>query len=315
VKATATKSRAPARAGRRRRGVIVPTNTFAATAFAVLHAGARPVFADIGPDMTLDPGEVARLMRPATRAVVTVHLGGLVSPATADVAALCDEHGIPLVEDAAHAHGSGFDGRSAGTFGVAAAFSFFSTKVMTTGEGGMVVTDDGRLRDTVPLLRDQAKAGGGNVHEVVGNSWRMTEVQALMGLAQRRRLDEFIARRQRIAAVYDEGFAAAVGLRPCRCPPARTTTTTSTSCSPTGGRRGELRRRVKEQHGVSLAGFVYELPLHEQPVFAPWREGPLPLAEDLCRRHVCPPIYPSLERAAARHVVTALHEVLVGAAR
>ena len=122
--------------------VVMPTNTFGATAFAALAAGGRPVFADIGADLTLDPESAAAQVTPRTRAVVTVHVGGLVSPATTELAALCRSKGIALVEDAAHAHGSSLGGRFAGTLGVAGAFSFFTTKVMTTGEGGMVLTND-----------------------------------------------------------------------------------------------------------------------------------------------------------------------------
>jgi perosamine synthetase len=293
--------------------VILPTNTFAATAFAVLRAGARPVFADIGPDMTLDPDDAAARMTSATRAVTTVHIGGLVSPATAALAAACDHRGVPLVEDAAHAHGSALDGRPAGTFGVAGAFSFFSTKVMTTGEGGMVVTNDTRIDEMARLLRDQAKVAGSNRHEAVGHNWRMTEVQAMLGMRQLARLDEFIARRQKIAARYDEALADIPGLDPLGVPDGAEHNFYKYIAFVRDHQPEDLRRRLAERHSVSLGGYVYDIPLHEQPVFRDFREGPLPVAEELCGSHVCPPIYPSLTDAQVDHVTAALRTE-VGAA-
>lgn len=199
--------------------VVLPTNTFAATAFAIIRARARPVFADILPDMTLDPADAARRITSNTGAVVAVHIGGLISPATRVLADLCRGRGIPLVEDAAHAHGSTLDGQAAGAFGVAAAFSFFSTKVMTTGEGGMILTGDECLDRDARVLRDQAKVAGGNLHETLGYNWRMAEVQAIMGIAQLRRLGEFISRRREIAAIYDRVLANIPGIELLPVPP------------------------------------------------------------------------------------------------
>ena len=121
--------------------MIVPANTFFATAAAVLQAGGRPVFADVDPaTFALSPATVEAALTPATAAVVLVHIGGLITPEVDALRRLCGERGIPLVEDAAHAHGSSYDGRFAGSFGLAAAFSFYPTKVVTSGEGGMVLT-------------------------------------------------------------------------------------------------------------------------------------------------------------------------------
>src|SRR5260221_8817240 len=125
------------------REVIVPSNTFFATAAAAVHAGARVVFVDCDPEtMAFDLADVESRMGPDTAAVIAVHIGGLISPAVPALAQLCRDRGVHLVEDAAHAHGSALGGKSAGTFGVAAAFSFYPTKVMAGGEGGMIVTDD-----------------------------------------------------------------------------------------------------------------------------------------------------------------------------
>jgi perosamine synthetase len=290
--------------------VIVPTNTFAATAFAVIHAGGTPVFADCGADLTADPEDVGRRITSKTKAVVAVHIGGLVSPGAAEMRELCERRGIPLVEDAAHAHGSGIDNHQAGALGVAAAFSFFSTKVMTTGEGGMIVTADRALADRARLLRDQAKVDGGNYHRVLGYNWRMTELQAVLGLAQLRRLRQFIDRRATIARLYDRGWAGAEGIRPLKI---------SSRCRPNYYKYivflekkapWEVGQRLKDRYGVRLGGNVYDVPCHQQPVFREFVRVPLPRAEELCRRHICPPIYPSLTDEEARYVVEAVREVV-----
>jgi perosamine synthetase len=286
--------------------VIIPTNTFAATAYAVIRAGATPVFADIATDLALDPDDAARRITDNTAAVITVHIGGLISPATPHLAAECARRSVPLVEDAAHAHGSTLDGMAAGRFGVAAAFSFFSTKVITTGEGGMILTSDERIYQEAQLLRDQAKERGSNYHQRFGYNWRMPEVQAIMGLTQLRRLHEFIERRRRIAAIYDRTLAAVPGLQLLPVPP---------RCKPNyykyiaflqGVAPDDLTHRLKQNHQVSLGGFVYELPLHAQPAFRPFYRGPLPTADDLCRRHICPPIYPDLTDEQAEYVAEAI---------
>lgn len=290
--------------------VVVPTNTFAATAFAVLHAGGKPVFADCGDDLLVDPEDVERRLTPRTRAVVLVHIGGLISPRALEVRDLCARKGVHLVEDAAHAHGSRINDRSAGSLGIAGAFSFFSTKVMTTGEGGMIVTGDRTIAQKACLLRDQAKVAGGNYHEELGYNWRMTEFQAILGLAQLRRLNEFIERRTRIARIYDAGWSKEQKVRPLSVFQGSQPNYYKYVLFVSGRTPAEIGKQLKEKHGVRLGGAVYDVPCHEQPVFRNFAQGCLPRAEDLCRRHICPPIYPSLTDEEAQHVVMSIREVV-----
>jgi len=282
--------------------VIVPTNTFAATAFAVIHAGGIPVFADIWQDFSVNPASVRNRITSKTAAIVTVHVGGIVSENVKKLQEIAFEHNfIPLIEDACHAHGSMLDGKKAGSFGDAAAFSFFSTKVMTTGEGGMITTNLDSIAEIVKLLRDQAKIRKGiyqNIHEVAGHNWRMTEVQALMGISQLRCLEDFIKRRAEIAKIYDEQ------LIDYRIP-------ISNKCQPNwykyivtlpkGKNREKIRERLKAKD-ISLSGFVYELPLHQQPCFSQYVKERLPVAEDLCSRHICLPMYVEMSDEEATYV-------------
>ena len=289
--------------------VVLPTNTFAATAFAVLRAGGRPVFADVSPQtFALSAETVAAALTTRTKAVVIVHVGGLI-PADVDVIqALCAERGVPLVEDAAHAHGSRHDGRHAGQFGVAAAFSFYPTKVITSGEGGMIITADERIRDEALLYRDQGKAGFlGNVHIREGYAWRMSEIQAVTGLVHLRRLPEFLETRARIAARYDAALDAIPELERLRTPPAGVTNYYKYIVLPRRGvDRSSLRKELKEKYGVGLAGEVYEAPLHQQPVFEGLSSRALPVAEDVCARHVCLPVHSDMTDAEADQVLAAV---------
>lgn len=261
--------------------------------------------------MTIDPEDVKKKVTDKTKAIVTVHIGGLVSPHTSDLVELCENKGISLVEDAAHAHGSMLDNRKAGTFGVAGAFSFFSTKVMTTGEGGMITTNDAEIYEKVKLLRDQAKVGGREYHEIVGNNWRMSEFQAILGLVQLELLDYFIAERQRLARIYDKEFENVPLLKPLRVPQnVRHNFYKYVVFTPRGFDRDALRQRMKTEFGASLSGCVYELPCHLQPVFKNLTHGSLPVTEDLCSRHICPPVYVTMTDEEAAYVVDSIRRCL-----
>ncbi len=294
------------------REVIVPSNTFHATAAAVIAAGAMPRFADCDPaTLAIDPAAAAALIGPHTAAVIVVHIGGFVAPSVLDLQALCATHGVALVEDAAHAHGASLDGRFAGTIGVAGTFSFYPTKVVAGGEGGMIVTDDAHLVDEARIYRDQGKASFlTNLHTRLGSNWRMSEPHAAITLTQLRRLDEFIDHRTMIAAGYDETLAE-LGFTPVDVPDrARSNYYKYVAYLPAGIDRAVLKKRLREEFDVSLSGEVYEVPLHLQPVFAPWADGSLPGAEEICARHVCLPISAVMTTDQRAHVIGALQAVL-----
>lgn len=293
--------------------VVVPTNTFFATAAAVVHAGARPVFIDMDPaSFAIRPEDVERALTARTAAVVVVHIGGVVSERLPELVELCRRKGVPLVEDAAHAHGSSYQGTMAGAFGLAAAFSFYPTKVMTSAEGGMLVTNDDRIAEEAVIYRDQGKASFlVNAHTRMGYNWRMSEPHAIIGLRHLERLPEMIADRQRIAALYDDALAGFRELVPLRVPEGGVSNYYKYIAVMRERRdRQELKRQLRERFGVSLSGEVYEEPLHRQPVFASYGNGPLPVAEDLCARHICLPVYSGMEEDEARQVIEALAALL-----
>ena len=198
------------------RSVIVPTNTFLATAFAVMHAGNRVIFADSDPEtLCLDVADVTNRITDDTAAIILVHIGGIITPAVYELQRLCNERGIYLIEDCAHAHGCAIDGKQAGTLGIAGAFSFFPTKVLTTGEGGMVTTNNEELAQNIRRIRNHGKNPTlNNRMSQMGHNYRISEVTALLGVQQMHKANTIIEERRRIANWYDSKLKNITGLRP-----------------------------------------------------------------------------------------------------
>jgi perosamine synthetase len=293
--------------------VLVPTNTFFATAAAVVHAGGRPVLLDTDPEyFSISPEDLERSLTAKTAGVVIVHIGGIVTPAISDIQELCRKKGIWLVEDAAHAHGSSFKGVKAGTFGIAGSFSFYPTKVMTSAEGGMIVTNDDRIADEARIYRDQGKASfTQNAHTRMGYNWRMSEPHAIIGLKHLERLPAMIADRQKVARIYDAGLSGLQNLKPLIIPSGGVCNYYKYIALLKEVRdRKALKSLLREEHGVSLSGEVYEEPLHKQPVFEQYTTRPLPVSEDCCSRHICPPVFSGMTEDEAHWVVNALKEVI-----
>ena len=295
--------------------VIVPTNTFFATPASVIHAGGEVIFADVTENLCTDPESVNENIREDTKGVIIVHIGGIVPPQIKAIQEICEDHGLFLIEDAAHAHGSTLDGKKAGSFGDMAAFSFYPTKVMTSGEGGMITTDDEKIYERALVFRDQGKAGFyGNVHTEMGYNWRMSEVHAAIGLSQFARLEEFIRDRIRIAKIYDEELKRVDKLTPINIPSeVKSNYYKYVVLMDNGIDRADLKKEIKEKYEVGLSGEVYELPCHLQPIFKElygFNGGEFPVAEDVCKRQMCLPVFATMTEEQAKYVVDSLKEVL-----
>ncbi|TXD81370.1 DegT/DnrJ/EryC1/StrS family aminotransferase [Subsaximicrobium wynnwilliamsii] len=183
--------------------VIMPNLSFIATANATLHCGAKPVFADIDPsNLCLDPNAIEALITPKTKAIMPVHLYG--HPAQMDaILKIANKHGLWVIEDAAEAHGATVNGKRVGSWGNCATFSFYGNKNLTTGEGGMITTDDEDFYNRCRHLRDHAMSKEKRYwHTAPGFNFRMTNIQAAIGCAQLERVADFMAKRQLIFDWY-----------------------------------------------------------------------------------------------------------------
>jgi perosamine synthetase len=194
--------------------VIVPDLTFVATANAVAYTGATPVLADIDAEtLCLDPASVRSLLSPRTKAIIPVHLYG--HPADMDaLAEIADAHGIALIEDAAEAHGAEYKGRRVGGLGKCGIFSFYGNKIITTGEGGILTTNDPDLYQRAKRLRDHAMSPDRRYfHAERGFNYRITNLQAALGVAQLERINDFLARRAELMSWYSAEIAVGDGIR------------------------------------------------------------------------------------------------------
>jgi dTDP-4-amino-4,6-dideoxygalactose transaminase len=284
--------------------VLTTPFSFVATANAVRLQGATPVFADVDPEtLNLDPDAVeAVLEEQDVDAILAVHLYGLPADMSA-LADLAERHDCLLIEDAAQAHGARYDRWPVGSFGDAACFSFYPTKNMTTGEGGMVLTDEEAVADRVRRFIDHGRVGPYE-HSEVGHNLRLTDLAAAIGRAQLDRLPGFVEARRQHAEHLAEGLA---GTR-LELPP-----------TPSDRRHAyhqftvRLDDRDRLRAGLDDAGVdtgvYYPRPIHQQPAYAGF-DAECPVAERAAERVLSLPVHPRLDEGALDRIVDATREVL-----
>jgi len=294
--------------------VIVPDFTLVADANMVILAGARPVFVDVDSEtFCLDPGLVEEKITPKTKAILAVHMYG--HPCDMDaLKRLAAEHELKLIIDAAQAHGSEYRGSRANCLGDVACFSFYATKTLTTGEGGMVVTDDPDLAERCRLLRNQGFEGGGRRywHRVVAFNYRMTNLQAAIGLAQTERAGEKFAAKRRNAEIYRELLAEVPGIRlPREREWARSTFWNYTVLvEPEFGLSRDQVMEEMSRRGVETRTAFCSL--HRQPAYQgedprlPDTRGEYPVSDLVSERGLCLPSGVGLSRRDLETVVEVL---------
>lgn len=286
--------------------VITTPFSFVASANVILYVGARPVFVDICPKtLNMDPAQVQRAITSRTKAIIGVETFG--NPAYMDeYRAIADRHEIKLLEDCCEGLGGRLGERPIGSFGHAGVFGFYPNKQITTGEGGMIVTDDDRLADICRSLRNQGRAPrsvGGSVgswlhHERLGYNYRLSEIQAALGVAQMKRLDELIARRQNIAQKYIERLLDHQHLILPTVDPRTFMSWFVFVVRLSDQYTHEERDRIIEglhRHDVGAA--PYFPCIHLQPYFRErfgYSEGAFPIAERVSSRTIALPFYTAL---------------------
>jgi len=293
--------------------VIIPTNTFGATAAATIFAGGRPVITDINSkSLTLDTDVVKRALTKKTRGVMAVHIGGLVCPEIENIREVCDHSGLFLIEDAAHAHGSKMNGKSAGSFGSAGCFSFYPTKVMTSGEGGMITTNSDEVASVARVLRDQGKENfSSNRIVMVGYNWRIPEISAALGTLQLKRLPEFIENRNRIAKAYDQSLEK-MEIEHVQTPPnALNNYYKYTFFLPDRVDRDRFKAMCRQRR-VAYSGEVYWPPLHMQPAYQEFlsEKSRFEIADARCTRMVNPPMFNQMTPEQTEQVIAVTSEAL-----
>jgi perosamine synthetase len=305
--------------------VILPSFTFVASANAVVTAGATPVLVDIDPvTRCADPEAIAAAVTPRTEAVMVVHYGGQMADME-PIAKTCERSGLALIEDSAETIGSFYRGRPQGSYGEGC-FSFFPTKNITTGEGGMLTTSDAELHrkaralighgiESTTLEREKAERPWLRAATFAGYNFRMSHLLATLGVEQMKRLDELNAGRQRVAARYLEELAGLDGLELPVCAEGRTHVWQMFTVLVRDVDRSELLRKLRSV-GVG-ASVHFDPPVHRQPRYQDARIGPGGLAhtEWVAEHIVTLPIDPALSDADVEHVVAALRWALAEAKR
>lgn len=282
--------------------VIVPSFTFAASANSIVMAGATPIFADIDPrDFTIHASSVEGLISDRTRAIMPVHLYGQMAPMT-EIMDLANGAGLAVIEDAAQAHLAESDGKQAGSWGMVGAFSFYPTKNMTTGEGGMITTSDPEVAERARWLRNQGMAER-YVHRIVGLNERMTEIEAAIGLIQLRKLPEWTTRRREIAAHYRDRLDESLGI-PHERADAKHVYHQFTLAP-------EDRETVQDALRIAEIGHdvYYPKASHQQDPYL-GTDQDLPVTEDMALRVVSIPVRPDLHDDEIELIVDTLNEAV-----
>ena len=258
------------------------------------------------PDLAFDFQSILDNITKNTKAIVITHIGGFINPQINELVDYCRDNNIYLIEDCAHAHGSSLKGKKAGTFGVAGAFSLFSTKVMTCGEGGIVTTSSKNFCEKMKLIRDHGQHAD-NVINSIGYNFRMSEIHALIAISQLQKLDTMIAERTQIESRYDLELNKLKSFERIQQHSEVSSSLYKYTllASPTIDVQ-RLYATAKAEFGIALAGRTYPIPCHEQLIFKDKSQQDLKRSEDLSKRIVCLPIYPGLKDQEIERVITFL---------
>ncbi|MBM3308861.1 MAG: DegT/DnrJ/EryC1/StrS family aminotransferase [Candidatus Altiarchaeales archaeon] len=289
--------------------VIVPSFTFIATANSVLYCNAKPVFADVDDDsFNIDVEDVKRKITSKTKAVIPVHLYG--QPADMkELMEISREKNIAVIEDACQSHGAAYEGKKVGGFGIGC-FSFYPTKNMATGEGGMLTTDDDRIAELCEVIRSHGSRKR-YYHEMLGFNYRMTDINAAIGLAQLEKLPDFNKRRVENANYLSKKLGKVKGVVVPKTLENRTHVYHQYTVKITeefGKTRDEVVAKLNEK-GVGT-GIYYPLPIHQQDLYKQMGYNvSLPVTERVCKQVISLPCHPAVKKKDLTFIVKSLKEI------
>jgi len=301
--------------------IIVPTNSFVASANAVIFAGGTPILTDISPKtLCIDPQQIQKKITNKTMGVIAVHIAGLVCPEIDEMKKLCEQNNLFLIEDAAHAVGAQHHSKKAGNLCDGGAFSFYPTKVLTSGEGGMITTHNKELAHFAKSLRchgigihPQTGEKKKNRFTRLGHNWRMSEMQAVVGFYQLQRLEDALAQRNTVACQYNRSLNEFEELELIKTPPHdRNSYYKYPVILNMPHSRENIVNQLIENYGIQC-GSIYWPTIHLQPFYQDqfgYKEGDFENAEDVLKRTIALPIYPELTPTQIHQVVSALKTIL-----
>jgi perosamine synthetase len=286
--------------------VLVPSAGFITDVSVVSWTGGNPILVDTDPaTLSFDLDDLKRKLTPKAKGIIWVHLTGLISPAWEDIVAFAKEHGLFLLEDCAHAHGASVNARMAGTLGDVGVFSFYPTKLMTSGTGGILVTNDPALVKSAREIRlfGRENGTGGVVRE--GNDWFLDEIRACVAYHQLLDLESFVARRREIASQYTRLLAGVKGITLLEIPTGNLPSWYH-FCAFVDETidYNELARNLKEKHGVPTKP-IY-IPLHQEKIFTHLDDGSLRKTEKALNRSLCLPLFVDMTDDQVTFVADAL---------
>jgi perosamine synthetase len=298
--------------------VITTPFTFIATANCIMMVGAKPVFVDIDPaSLNIDPSKIESKITDKTKAILPVEIFG--NPAGFDkICKIADKHNLTVIEDSCEALGSALNGKMAGTFGKMSVFAFYPNKQITTGEGGMILTDDDYLADICVSLRNQGRSKGGTwlSHERLGYNYRLSDINCALGIAQLSRINEIKAKRAQVAKWYQQMLSGddrlIVPTEPPGCKVSWFVFVVRLADSFSLQQRDKILESMKTQ-GIQVAN--YFSPVHLQPFMAKrfgYKKGDFPITESVAERTIALPFYNNLTKDDVATVCRTLKETLSG---
>lgn len=297
----------------RDREVITPTNTQIATSNAVIFAGGKPILTEMdASSLCMSVEDAFSKVNNKTKALVVVHIAGLIHPQIDEIAERCEKAGVVLIEDAAHAHGALKKGKKAGSLSRAGSFSFYPAKVITSVEGGMVTTDDDEIAEQARSLRNHGNDSRG-LQVRLGYNWRMSELHSLVGLTQLRRIEEIIGRKNHIARIYNDLLSDSDSIQLIGTPADTRHSYYKYAVTLNKGIDVQnIRQTLKSKFGIET-GSIYYPPCHLQPVYMEmfgFKMGSFPVAEDVLARTITLPISAGMEHSDAEYVAESLVAIL-----